>query len=218
MDILQAARRRHTVKSYERGRAIPAGIVDRLRELLRLTPSSVNAQPWHFVVASTPEGRERIARATDAPGYGYNSPKIRDASHVIVLATRVAADPAHYRALLEREEEDGRFVNDAARASQDKGRNSFTELHQFERKDLAHWYEKQTYLALGTLLLGASSLEVDATPMEGFDGAVLDRELGLRERGFSATVIVALGYAGADDFNARLPKSRLGAEALFTDI
>jgi len=218
MDILQAARRRHTVKAYDRERTIPAGIVERLRELLRLAPSSVNAQPWHFVVASTPEGRERIARATDAPGYGYNSPKIRDASHVIVLATRVAAEPEHYRAVLDREESEGRFVNDAARASQEKGRAAFTDLHRFERKDVAHWYEKQTYLALGTLLLGASSLEVDATPMEGFDAAVLDRELGLRERGFTGTVIVALGYAGADDFNARLPKSRLGPETVFTDI
>lgn len=217
MDINQAARRRHTAKSFDRARRVPAGIVERLRELLRLAPSSVNAQPWHFVVASTPEGRERIARAADA-GHAFNAPKIRDASHVIVLATRTDADPAHQDAVLAQEARDGRFVNAAAQASQRAGRAAFTSLHRDERRDVRHWYEKQTYLALGMLLLGAAALDVDATPMEGFDAALLDRELGLEGKGFGSTAIVALGYRGADDFNAKLPKSRLEAEVVFTDI
>lgn len=217
MDIVQAARTRRTVKAFDGARRIPAGIVERLRELLRLAPSSVNSQPWHFVMAATPEGKERIARAADA-GYQYNAPKIRDASHVIVLATRVDGDIGHQQAVLAQEERDGRFINDAAKSSQGGSRASYTNLHRFERKDVAHWYEKQTYLALGTLLLGAAALEVGATPMEGFDPAVLDRELGLREKGYTATVIVSLGYGGSDDFNAKLPKSRLGEDVLFTDI
>ncbi|WP_296952703.1 oxygen-insensitive NAD(P)H nitroreductase [uncultured Massilia sp.] len=217
MDINQAARRRHAVKAFDPARRIPAGIVERLRELLRLAPSSVNAQPWHFVVAATPQARERIARAADA-GHPYNAPKIRDASHVIVLATRTAADPAHLDAVLEQERRDGRFVNAAAQAAQQAARAAFTDLHRLERQDLQHWYEKQTYLALGTLLLGAAVLDVGATPMEGFDAALLDRALGLREKGFRSTVVVALGYGAADDVNARLPKSRLEAAAVFTDL
>jgi len=31
-------------------------------------------------------------------------------------------------------------------------------------------------------------------------------------------VLVGLGYSGADDFNAKLPKSRLAAETVFTDL
>ncbi len=78
--------------------------------------------------------------------------------------------------------------------------------------------EKQTYLALGTLLLGAVSLGVDATPMEGFDSRRLDEELGLREQGFTSLVLVSLGYRADSDFNASLPKSRLPAERLFTYV
>lgn len=217
MDIVQIARNRYTTKAYDRTRTIPQAVIDRLRELLRLAPSSVNSQPWHFVVAATAEGKERIAQSTDA-GFSFNSPKVRDASHVIVLATRIEPDASHQQALLDQEERDGRFINDAARSAQSGARASYTNLHRFERKDVAHWYEKQTYLALGTLLLAAASLGVGATPMEGFDADVLDRELGLREKGFTSTVIVALGYSGADDVNARLPKSRLPAEAVFTDL
>lgn len=217
MDIVQIARRRTTAKAYDRTRKIPRAVVESLRELLRLAPSSVNAQPWHFVVASTDEGKERIAQATEA-GFAFNTAKIRDASHVIVLASRAFVDDAHQDAVLAQEARDGRFVNDAAKAAQQGGRAAFTDLHRYDRKDVQHWYEKQTYLALGTLLLGAASLEVDATPMEGFNAEVLDKELGLRARGFTGTVIVALGYRSADDFNAKLPKSRLAPDAVFTDI
>jgi nitroreductase/dihydropteridine reductase len=217
MDIVASARQRYTVKSYDRERKVPDDVIAQLRELLRLAPSSVNSQPWHFVVAATAEGKERIAKATE-PNYQYNAAKIRDASHVIVLATRVAPDDAHNAAVLAQEERDGRFVNDAAKTAQQGGRAAFTDLHRYGQKDVQHWYEKQTYLALGTLLQGAALLGIGATPMEGFDADVLDKELGLREKGFSATVIVSLGYSSGEDFNAKLPKSRLPAEQVFTDI
>jgi len=61
-------------------------------------------------------------------------------------------------------------------------------------------------------------LGVDATPMEGFDAAALDKELKLRERGLTSVVLVALGRRSEKDFNAGLPKSRLPKEALFTFI
>lgn len=217
MDIVAKARQRHTVKSYDRTRKVPAEIIAQLREVLRLAPSSVNSQPWHFVVAASEAGKERIARATE-PGFQYNAAKIRDASHVIVLATRVTPDDAHLAAVLAQEERDGRFVNEAAKASQHAGRMSYTNLHRFTQKDVPFWYEKQTYIALGNLLQGAALLDVGATPMEGFDAEVLDKELGLREKGFSATVIVSLGYSSDEDFNAKLAKSRLAAEQVFTDI
>jgi len=217
MDPVSAARRRHTVQAYDRGRTIAPALFDQLREVLRLAPSSVNSQPWRFIVAAGEEGKARIARAAEGAAR-YNVPRIRGASHVIVLATRSDADPAHLDAVLAQEERDGRFADDGAREARHAARAACTDMHLHGRKDLQHWYEKQTYLALGTLLLAAAALDVGATPMEGFDADVLDRELGLREKGFTSTVIVALGYAGADDFNARLPKSRLPADAVFMDI
>jgi nitroreductase/dihydropteridine reductase len=54
--------------------------------------------------------------------------------------------------------------------------------------------------------------------MEGFDVAAVDAALGLREKGLRAVVMVALGYRGEGDFNAKLPKSRLPDAAVFTDI
>jgi nitroreductase/dihydropteridine reductase len=116
------------------------------------------------------------------------------------------------------ENSDGRFATPEAMATQDKTRRFYVNLHQNEMKDDRSWIERQVYIALGGLLLAAGAVNVDACPMEGFDAAVLDAELGLAEKGLTSVVLVALGYRGADDFNARLPKSRLAEEVLFTRL
>ncbi len=71
---------------------------------------------------------------------------------------------------------------------------------------------------MGSLLLGSAALGIDAVPMEGFDVKVLNEELGLTEKGFTAVTLVPLRYKANDDFNAQLPKSRLSEEEVFTTI
>jgi len=217
MDILSAAKKRHTAKAYDSERRIPEEVMQQVYDLLRNSASSVNSQPWHFIVANTPEGRARIAKATQG-GYVYNAAKVNDASHVIVLCARVDMDEAHMDALLEQEERDGRFRDAQARAGQDATRRGYVNQHRYGTKDVAQWLEKQVYLALGTALLGAATLEIDATPMEGFDQKILDAEFGLNEKGLTSLVLVSFGYSSPADFNAGLPKSRLTQEATFTFI
>lgn len=215
MDTVALAKRRYTTKAYDASRRIPQATIDALLEQLRHSPSSVNSQPWHFIVADTDEGKARLAKSTEV-GFAYNTPKILNASHVIVFATRTDMTEAHLQAVLEQEGKDGRFRSDEARAGQDQSRRFYVNLHRHDNKDLQHWMEKQTYLALGTALLGAAAYGLDATPIEGFDPKVMDAELGLRERGFTSVVVLSLGYHSEEDFNAGLGKSRLPAAEVFT--
>ncbi|CAM4083207.1 Oxygen-insensitive NAD(P)H nitroreductase [Pseudomonas reidholzensis] len=214
MDTVALAKRRYTTKAYDASRRIPQATVDTLLEQLRHSPSSVNSQPWHFIVADTEEGKARLAKSTEA--FAYNTAKILNASHVIVFAARTEMPDAHLHAVLEQEASDGRYRNEQAQQTQDQTRRFYVDLHRFDQKDLQHWMEKQTYLALGTALLGAAALDLDATPIEGFDSKALDAELGLRERGFTSVVLLSLGYRSPDDFNAGLSKSRLPAANVFT--
>ena len=217
MDILSAAKKRHTAKAADAERRIPEEVMQQIYDLLRNSPSSVNSQPWHFIVANTAEGRARIAKAAGG-GYAYNAAKITDASHVIVLCSRIDIDAPHLEALLEQEQRDGRFRDEQARAGQAGSRLGYVKQHRYGTKDVAQWAEKQVYLALGTALLGAATLEIDATPMEGFDQKILDAEFGLNEKGLASLVLVSFGYSSAADFNAGLPKSRLPQEATFTFV
>ncbi|GLZ88063.1 oxygen-insensitive NAD(P)H-dependent nitroreductase NfsB [Metapseudomonas resinovorans] len=216
MNPASLASERYTTKAYDPARRVAQPTIDELLALLRQAPSSVNSQPWHFVVAGTDEGKARLAKGTQGP-YAYNQPKVLDASHVILICARTDMTDSHLAQVLEQEQEDGRFRDEEARAGQLRTRQTYVNLHR-ERQDLQHWMEKQAYLALGTLLLGAAALGVDATPMEGFDAQSLDAELGLREQGYTSVVMVALGHRSETDFNAGLPKSRLPSERVITSL
>jgi nitroreductase/dihydropteridine reductase len=217
MNLSMLMSQRYTTKAFDPERTIESDKIAELLNLLRYSPSSVNAQSWHFIVASTQAGKARIAVATQE-AFAYNQPKVLNASHVIVLCTRTDMTQTHLNAVLEQDAQAGRFRSEEAKVTQDKSRRHYVNLHRYDQKDLQHWMEKQTYLALGTLLLGTASLGIDATPMEGFDFRALDAELGLREQGFTSLVLVSLGYRDETDFNASLPKSRLPAEMLFTHL
>ncbi len=217
MDIAQIAQRRYTTKAFTPGRPLSAEQLAQLRALLRHAPSSVNSQPWHFVLAASEPGRQQVLQAMQGD-FSYNAGKVRDASLVVVLCARRSLDDAHLQALLEQEQRDGRYATPEAMATQDKTRRFYVELHQKTLQDEAVWISRQVYLALGTLLLGAAAMELDACPMEGFDAAALDRELGLEQQGLTGMVVVALGYHSEADFNASLPKSRLEEGRVISEI
>lgn len=218
MDIARIALSRHTCKAYDPSRKIPAEQMAQLKTLLQYAPSSVNSQPWHFLIAATDEAKQRFAKATQQGPYGANTPKILNASHVIALCARTSVDDAHLDTLLQAEEKAGRFPTPEGREMQNKGRHFYVNLHRYDIRDTQQWMEKQVYLALGTLLLGAASLGIDATPIEGFDPRAFNDELNLRPQGLTSVVLVALGYRSDEDFNAKLPKARLPAEAIITEL
>jgi len=68
------------------------------------------------------------------------------------------------------------------------------------------------------MLIAAAIEGVDATPIGGFDEGILTEELKLNEQGLIPSVILTLGYRSENDFNAKLPKSRLKAEDVFTKL
>lgn len=219
-DITYFSKKRKSVKAYDASKIISAENIEKIKTLLQYSPSSVNIQPWHFVIAATDEGKNRVAKSTDDL-YPFNSNSIRNASHVVVFSTCLEASDAHLKQLLVQEEKDGRFDGDPEtfRSGMDAGRKMFVNLHKDQFNDVKHWMDKQVYLNLGQFLLGVAALGIDATPMEGVDTTVLDKEFGLTEKGFSSLLVVALGYSDAkNDFNAQLPKSRLSYAEILTEV
>ena len=217
MNIIDVAKSRYTTKVFDSSKKIPAEKVEQIKQLLRLSPSSTNLQPWHFILASSDEGKARVAKATSG-FYSFNEPKVLNASHVVVFCAKTTLDEDYLSKVLQQEQADGRFANSEVMAGQNKGRTYFANLHRFDYKDAQHWMEKQVYLNVGNFLLGVAALGIDAVPIEGFDARILDTEFGLREKGFTSVVIVPLGYRSKDDFNADLPKSRLPLSETLSEV
>ena len=217
IDIAKIVTTRKTAKAFDPAKKIPRAQLDQLCTLLQFAPSSVNSQPWHFFIASTPEAKQRLTAATQGM-FAYNAPKILNASDVVVICARTSLDDQHLTQVITQELSDGRFATEEAKATQDKTRRYYVDLHQNKLADEPSWIDRQTYIVLGTLLLGAAALDIDACAMEGIDVMALATELELDQQGLRPVVMVALGYRSVDDFNAKLPKSRLPADSVITTL
>ena len=197
MDILPAMRWRYATKGFDPAKRLTDAQVDELLEVARLAPSSFGLAPWKFVLVNDPSVRRRIR---DEAGH---QPQMTDASHLVVFC---AKDDITERDIKE-------FVTLTARTrgTTPVALQGFHDMLAGFRKGVTAewiraWCERQLYIPLGMLLEAAALRGIDAGPMEGFDGPVVDRILGLR--GAHAVAMVALGYRSPDDKYASAAKVR----------
>ncbi|WP_201581925.1 oxygen-insensitive NAD(P)H nitroreductase [Psychrobacter glacincola] len=214
-NITEAMNWRYSTKEFDANKKISAADFQSLKDILRLSPSSTNIQPWHFVIADDEAGKARIAKGTQGM-FDFNTAKVKDASHVIIFCSRIYADDEFLHEVLDKEDTDGRFAEPKFKEQIHQVRKMFLDIRRYEQKDEPHWLVEQVYLNMGALLLGAATLGIDAVPMEGADLKALDEEFELRSKGYTAVAVISLGYRSEDDFNADLPKSRLSEASIIT--
>ncbi|MGL6116099.1 oxygen-insensitive NAD(P)H nitroreductase [Plesiomonas sp.] len=216
MKINDIVLNRYSTKVFDATRHISDDHIAELKTLLRFSPSSVNLQPWHFVIAGSDHGKQRFAKGTQG-AYAFNESKVLNASHVVLFCVKTDVDDEYLTHLINNEDRDGRFsTTPEFKEINRNARKMFVNIHRNELNDARDWMEKQVYLNIGTLLLGAAALGIDAVPIEGLDKDIINTEFNLNTLGYSAVAMVALGYRSASDFNAKLPKSRLPETEIFT--
>ncbi len=217
MSIIDAAKRRYSAKAFLPERKISDADLNILKTVVQISPSSTNAQPWHILIASSDQAKEKIIKAT-AGEYSFNRQKLLDASHIMIFCARTDINQAYFDRLLAKEKADGRIVNEEIEKIIVDIRSSFFASVSNSPQKLRFWIEKQLYIALGNVLLAASAMNIDSVPVEGFDAAVLDNSLGLTDKPYYSVVMAAFGYHSEADFNARLPKSRFDQTDIFTEL
>lgn len=217
MNIIDVLKKRYSTKEFDNTKKLTEDEINQVEELLRLSASSTNIQPWHFISATTEEGKNKIALSAH-DFFSFNKDKITDASMVVVFASMVDLTEDYLNKLSEKEDEDGRFPEKQYKEQNHGARSIFAKMHKYEYKDFQHWCDKQVYLNLGNFLLGVAALGFDAIAMEGVDLKLLDKEFNLLEKGYTSSIVVSIGYAKQSDFNKSLPKSRLSKEDIITKI
>ncbi len=202
------ARSRMSCKAFAAGHSLSAAELQALKDLLRLAPSSINSQAWHFVIASSQQGRAQVAQGMAAPHFQYNAEKVQNAAAAVVLCVQRDLPDGHMAGVLVAEAEAGRFATPQMQAQRLATCENFIAMHR-QAGDVGPWLQSQAYIALGQTLLGLHAMGLNACPIEGFDAAQMDAALGLPAQGLRSVVCLAVGRRSDADFNASLPKSRL---------
>jgi len=199
MELIKNLQWRYAVKQYS-DELVSEDKIDQIIEAINLSASSCGIQPYRLFVITNPEMRQRLATGS------FNA-QIQASSHLLVFAGLNEITTEYIAAYIAMMEQQRNLENGALSVLRDALIAHFSTQTPEQN---AIWSDKQAYIGLGTALIAAAALKVDATPMEGFDPKLFDDVIGLSEKGLHASVIISLGYRDASkDYLASMAKVRL---------
>jgi len=211
-EIIKDLESRYTTKKYEVGKKIPEDKLEVLFEAMRLSASSINSQPWKFLILESDEAKQKMHN-TFAKKFQFNQPHILASSAIILFAHKTHYTRDDYAKVVDKHIEDKRL--DLENRESGFASFVFSELNTDENGDTSAWTKNQVYLALGNTLHTLARLEIDSTTMEGVDSELISKEFESELEGYKCEVALVMGYHHpTEDFNARLPKSRLSMESV----
>ena len=213
-DILKVAQTRYTTKHYDASADLTDEEVKAVIEILRLTPSSMNVQPWHFYVFDRAAVRAQVLPYIK----DFNIGRADTASHLIIMAARTDITDAYLKRVVDNERDAGRFPEgfDVDQFAAFRKQGVVNYFSGYDHGEI--WVREQVHIALGFLLFAAPLMGIDATALGGIKFREFDKAFGLPEKGLKATVGISLGRRTPDDSNFFRPKARLSEEELFTIV
>lgn len=207
--LIETLNWRYATKKMDPSKAVPQDKIDQIIETIRMAPTSSGTQPFELFIVTNPELRGEIRKVA------WDQAQITDGSHLLVFAAWDNYTAERLDAV-SRQMTDERGENPMLAAYYDNLKATY--LPREAQVNFEH-AARQAYIALGIGLIAAGELEVDATPMEGFDPAKVDEILGLTARGLRSVVLLPLGYRQADaDWLLPLKKVRKTRAEMVTEI
>lgn len=199
MSLIDALKWRYAVKKMN-GQAVEQEKVDQIIEATQLAPTSSGLQPFKVIVVTNQELKEKIAPIA------YNQSQILDSSHLLIFAAEENYTEEGIDAVYDRMNAERGLPLDSTDAY--KSQLKVNLLSKSASENFEH-AARQAYIGFGMAIAEAALLNVDATPMEGFNGPALDELLGLDKLGIKSVTLLPLGYRDVDgDWLANLKKVR----------
>ncbi|WP_335338439.1 nitroreductase family protein [Chryseobacterium sp. IHB B 17019] len=190
---------RYTVKKYNPQGIISEEQLQQLKEILQLSPSSINSQPWNFVFVNNSEIKQQLAEASY-----FNKEKVLESSQLIVF--QVIKNPEDFE----------RQIEENIPESSVNYYRTFVKSHGNDY--IESWLRSQVYLSLGVLLSACADMEIDSTPMEGIETEKYDAILNNEK--YETLFAVAVGRKSEDDKNQPIhtPKKRLEKRKVILEL
>lgn len=199
MNFLEKMKTRYAVKKYNPQGKISDEKIQMLKEILHLSPSSINSQPWNFIFVSNSEIKEQLAEASY-----FNKEKVLESSQLVVF--QAIKNPEDFEKQIEENLPEGlveyyrTFVKPQGEAA------------------IKSWFAHQVYLALGVFLSACADLGIDSTPMEGIEGDKYDSILNNEK--YETLFAVVIGQKSEEDKNQPIhtPKRRLERKKVILEM
>lgn len=210
-DYIESLNWRYAVKKYDPTRKVSDLDIEKLKEAVQLSVSSMGLQPYKVIIVEDQAVKEKLADAFS----GNNKNLAVAASHIFIFANEVNVNEAHIDSYIENIAETRGIAKEDVSGFEASIKGYISSLTEEQKNN---WTAKQAYIAMSGLINAAAVLRIDTTPMEGFNAAGVNEILKLEEKGLNAAVIATVGYRADDDASQNLKKVRKPENELFITI
>ena len=179
MDLEKIYKTRWSVREYDTNVKISDDELKKIFDLVKLTPSAFNLQPWDFLVVRDQENKKKLRAIAN------NQKQVEDASATIVVIATVKKAVAAKK-VFDKYVEDGVWDKEMAERRLENFKEQDNNLNLEERK---LWSYRSAVLAAESLMLAAKHFGWDTGPMEGFDFNALQKEYNIPEEYYPVMLI-----------------------------
>lgn len=199
MNFKKLAENRYSTKQYDTTKKVSEKLIQELKEILILSPSSVNSQPWKFTFVSNEKTKNKLSKVSF-----HNESKIQEASHLVVFS--VIDNLNVFEKQIEKS------------LPKEKIKLLKSHVATLSEEEVKLWLSKQVYISLGFFLSACASLNIDSTAMEGIETDKYAAILNIQDH--KPLFAVCIGYRNTNDLNqpSKNPKSRLDMIDLIEDV
>lgn len=177
---------RHSVKEFDKDYKIEREEMLQILEEATMAPSSVNLQPWRFVIVESEEGKDKLR-----PIIKFNT-KQNDSSSAMIL---IFGDMKCY-------EKTDQIYSQAVEAGymneddKNKSVELFNQVYKsFSKEEMNDVVKIDSSLAAMQLMLVARAHGYDTNPIGGFEKDQMAEAFGLDPNRYVPVMIVAIGKA-----------------------
>ena len=186
-------------------RKVPQNQIDEILQAIHLAPTAYGLEPYKVIVTENKELIQQI--------YTEACPQIvvQQCSHLLIFKPMKTLTPEYIESFLSLMKETRNETDEYVESY----RKKINQLIEYKGEELPTWAKLQTYIAMSYATVAAASLQIDSTPIEGFNPAALDKLLKLDTEKEGTTLLLTLGYRDAEnDKLTKYPKLRKPMEAL----
>ncbi|AGF25553.1 MULTISPECIES: nitroreductase family protein [Bacillus] len=194
MDIMKG---RRSIRNYDPAVKISKEEMTQILEEATTAPSSVNAQPWRFLVIDSPEGKEKLV-----PLASFNQTQVSTSSAVIAVFADMNSDD-YLEEIYSKAVELGYMPQEV------KDRQIAALTAHFEK--LPEQVNRETILIDGglvsmQLMLTARAHGYDTNPIGGYDKEKIAEVFGMDKERYVPVMLLSIGKAADEGYASyRLP-------------
>lgn len=203
ISLKQAIESRHSIKEFDSNISIPHETMEEMIELATKAPSSLNLQPWRFVIVDSDEAKAAIRNHVH-----FNTRQL-DTSSAFVL---VLSDNEHIHDLdriMQQNVKEG-YMNQIVKVENTKQMQFL--IDQTPKELMYVQGMMDSAMAAMQFMLVAKDYGYDTNPIGGFDRAAVLEALNIDAERYAPIMFIAIGIAAKEHY----PSSRYDVSEVLT--